>query len=98
MQSSTSDTEEMLAGDPAEGTSQPLLKVSLQGDNLEDQSLAMEPGWEQEHVFLPLYRAEGATKQPYGAAAELASTFWFLTVRTSIKDRVRHRSVFFFST
>lgn len=29
MQSSSSDTEEMLAGDPAEGTSQPLLKVSL---------------------------------------------------------------------
>lgn len=52
--SSSSDTEEMLAGDPAEGTSQPLLKVSLQGDDLEDQSLAMEPGWEQEHVFLPL--------------------------------------------
>lgn len=54
MWSSSSDTEEMLAGDPAEGTSQPLLKVSLQGDDLEDQSLAMEPGWEQEHVFLPL--------------------------------------------
>lgn len=48
MQSYSSDTEEMLAGEPAEGTSQPLLKVSLplcRGDNLEDQSLAAEPVW-----------------------------------------------------
>lgn len=54
MQDCSPDTEAMLAGEPAEGTSQPLLKVSLKGDNLEDQSLAMEPGWEQEHVFPPL--------------------------------------------
>lgn len=48
MQSYSSDIGEMLAGEPAERRSQPLLKVSLplcRGDNLEDQSLAAEPVW-----------------------------------------------------
>lgn len=56
MQSYSSDTEEMLAAEAAEGTSQSLLKVSLplcRGDNLEDQSLATELVWMRVRIPLP---------------------------------------------
>lgn len=57
MQKGSSGMEEAaLAGEPAEGTSQRLLKVFLplcRGDNLEDESLAAKPVWMRVGTRLP---------------------------------------------
>lgn len=101
MQRYCSDTEETLAGEPAEGTSQFLLKVSLplcRGDNLEDRSLAARPVWMRVRACLPSpLKSKGSHKATIWICSRVCQHLLLFWGPDPIKDIVRHSFAFFLS-